>query len=126
MQPQQAASCSLPFWWGKVSTAVEAERQAMSCASTNAEADLSIPSFKTLQELKLAREATARYKDINNAFADGYIDIHVVMENMGYHFENPGLVDSTPSALSAVLPPEKCTPARRQRDLTRIAIPAGC
>jgi hypothetical protein len=70
------------------------EKQSISCASTNAAADLSIPSFKTLGELKQAREATTRYQDINNAFNDGYIDIHVVMENMGYHFENPSLVDS--------------------------------
>jgi hypothetical protein len=69
-------------------------KQAMSCASTSAKADLSTPSFKTLEELKEAREATIRYKDINNAFADGYIDIHVVMENMGYHFEKPSLADS--------------------------------
>jgi hypothetical protein len=51
-------------------------------------------SAKTLKELQDARQATERYKDINNAFADGYIDINVVMPNMGYHFEKPSLADS--------------------------------
>jgi hypothetical protein len=50
---------------------------------------------QTLWELQQARAATARYRDINNAFADGYADINVVVPNMGYHFMKPELVDAT-------------------------------
>ena len=37
-------------------------------------------------ELQQARAATARYRHIKNAFKDGYVDINVVVPNMGYHF----------------------------------------
>lgn len=47
----------------------------------------------TLFELQQARAATARYLDINNAIADGYIDIAVDVEEMGHHYMNPNLVD---------------------------------
>src|SRR5215471_239875 len=49
---------------------------------------------KALVELGEAREATAKYQDINNAIADGYVDINLVMPNMGYHYEKASLVDS--------------------------------
>ena len=51
-------------------------------------------SDETLKELQQARDATAQYRDINNAIADGYVDINVVMPNMGYHFQKVKLVDS--------------------------------
>jgi hypothetical protein len=41
---------------------------------------------KTVWELQQARAATARYRNIKNAFKDGYADINVVVPNMGYHF----------------------------------------
>lgn len=41
---------------------------------------------KTLWELQQARSATAKYLNINNAFADNYVDINIVVPNMGYHF----------------------------------------
>ncbi len=49
----------------------------------------------TQLELQAARAATARYKDFNNALADGYQDIMVDVEGMGHHYMNPDLVDST-------------------------------
>jgi hypothetical protein len=49
---------------------------------------------ETLKELQQARDATAKYRDINNAIADGYADINVVMPNMGYHFQKVRFVDS--------------------------------
>lgn len=49
---------------------------------------------RTLLQLEQTRIATEKYKNIDSAFADGYIDINVVMPNMGYHFQKPGLVDS--------------------------------
>jgi len=50
--------------------------------------------FQTLQELQQARAATARYRNINNAFRDNYQDIGLVMPNMGYHFMKSEFVDS--------------------------------
>ncbi|MGB8316896.1 MAG: hypothetical protein WCE54_02140, partial [Ignavibacteriaceae bacterium] len=40
------------------------------------------------KELALARSATARYHTLDSAIADGYIDIDVVVQNMGYHYMN--------------------------------------
>jgi hypothetical protein len=52
-------------------------------------------SSQTVRELQQARAATARYQTIENAFADGYADIDVVRQNMGYHFLKSTLVDNT-------------------------------
>jgi hypothetical protein len=41
-------------------------------------------------ELRRAKRATARYRDIRNAVADGYADLHVVLPNMGDHFLKAG------------------------------------
>jgi len=49
---------------------------------------------QTLWELQQARAATAQYRDIKNAFRDGYESIDVVVPNMGYHFRKLDLVDS--------------------------------
>ena len=40
----------------------------------------------TMQELQQAKIATASYNNINNAIADGYVDINVVIPNMGHHY----------------------------------------
>ena len=37
------------------------------------------------KELALARPSTAKYHDIENAIQDGYVDITVVVQHMGYH-----------------------------------------
>ncbi len=52
-------------------------------------------SFQTKWELQQARAATAKYRNINNAVKDGYVDISVRVENMGHHYLNPGLLDGT-------------------------------
>jgi len=49
----------------------------------------------TLQELQQARAASARYRDIRNAIADGYSNIDVVVPNMGHHYLNMDLLDAT-------------------------------
>jgi len=49
---------------------------------------------ETVQQLIEARLATAKYKDIHQAFMDGYEDINVVLPNMGYHFMKSRIVDS--------------------------------
>jgi len=51
-------------------------------------------SARTQWELQQARSATAKYRHIEHAFADGYADINVVVPNMGYHFMKSEFVDS--------------------------------
>jgi len=43
---------------------------------------------KLQKELALARSATARYHNLDTAMSDGYKDIDVVVQNMGYHYMN--------------------------------------
>ncbi|HEU5053240.1 MAG TPA: hypothetical protein VFT78_09015 [Hanamia sp.] len=52
-------------------------------------------SSTTLRELQQARVATAKYKHIENAIADGYQDIHVDVDNMGHHYMKVSLVNGT-------------------------------
>jgi hypothetical protein len=52
-------------------------------------------SSQTTWELQQARAATARYRNINNAIADGYSNINVDVPNMGHHFMKASLVDAT-------------------------------
>jgi hypothetical protein len=47
----------------------------------------------TLRELALARRATAKYHDVENAKADGYIDGNLYTPGEGYHYINPLLID---------------------------------
>ena len=47
---------------------------------------------QTLLELQQVRAATARYQNIEHAFGDSYVDIGLVMPNMGYHFLKSELV----------------------------------
>jgi hypothetical protein len=51
-------------------------------------------SQQTMQELKAAQTATERYKNIQNAVADGYADIEVVVEHMGFHYMKASLTDT--------------------------------
>ncbi len=51
-------------------------------------------SFQTKWELQQARAATARYRNINNAIADGYVDINVVVPQMGFHYMKATLADA--------------------------------
>lgn len=46
-------------------------------------------------ELARVRRATARYQDIQNAIDDQYVDIGVVIKNMGRHLLKDGLMDAT-------------------------------
>ena len=51
-------------------------------------------SPETRRELASARQTTARYHNINNAIADGYIDINVFFPQMGHHYLKPGILDA--------------------------------
>jgi hypothetical protein len=50
-------------------------------------------SSSTLQQLLRARRATARYKEIAQAEADGYVNIDIYEEGEGLHYVNFSLVD---------------------------------
>lgn len=71
---------------------------ALSCKKGTSESQdvlsqyTAIPS-QTLTELKMARNATARYQNLDSALADGYVDIDVNTQNMGHHFMKESLVD---------------------------------
>src|SRR5215475_6866130 len=49
----------------------------------------------TLQELANARAGTAKYQDVEQAEADGYINIDLYLSGEGYHYVNPSLIDGT-------------------------------
>jgi hypothetical protein len=93
------ASLFLITGCNKESPATEAGVEALKAAVAN---ETTTESFKssnlshaTLQELMQARAATARYHNIENALADGYENINVVLPNMGYHFMKTTWVDAT-------------------------------
>ena len=48
----------------------------------------------TMAELQLAKMSTARYNNIENAIADGYVDINVVVPHMGHHYMNSGYLNA--------------------------------
>ncbi|MBA2746366.1 MAG: hypothetical protein H0U44_09090 [Flavisolibacter sp.] len=86
-----AASCKKEV---NVSNAEDKQQMAVE-SSGNVLNQYTGHSAQTKWELQQARAATARYKNIQNALKDGYIDINVVAENMGYHYMKPSLVDAT-------------------------------
>jgi hypothetical protein len=51
-------------------------------------------SAATNQELALARRGTARYHDIAQAEADGYVNINIYESGEGLHYVNFSLVDA--------------------------------
>lgn len=51
-------------------------------------------SSTTITELKTARSATEKYRTLDAAIADGYKDISVVQQNMGFHMMKAGLLDT--------------------------------
>lgn len=61
-------------------------------------------SAETIAELKMARSMTEKYRTVDAALADGYEDINVVQQNMGFHLLKEALLDtifnpSTPEIL---------------------------
>ena len=44
-------------------------------------------------ELGRAKAATSRYRNVDQAVADGYVDAHIVMQNMGHHYLKASLLD---------------------------------
>ena len=50
---------------------------------------------ETVSELQQAKIATAKYNDFNQAIADGYVDINVIVPEMGYHYLKMDNLDAT-------------------------------
>jgi hypothetical protein len=66
--------------------------------SAHSRSALTVPdnlSAATNQQLAQARRATARYHDIAQAEADGYVNINIYEEGEGLHYVNFSLVDGT-------------------------------
>jgi hypothetical protein len=47
-----------------------------------------------VQQLQDAKSATDRYRSLKAAIADGYVDINVVTQNMGFHYMKAALADT--------------------------------
>ena len=50
--------------------------------------------WRTVLQLQEARTATAKYRNIHKAIEDGYQDINVVVQNMGFHYMKSTLADA--------------------------------
>lgn len=87
------ASCSKSSEINSHEMAGNIENQKMITDATFTGSNNSHLSFRTIFELRQAKAATAKYQDIENAIADGYVDIAVNVENMGHHFMKLSLVD---------------------------------
>lgn len=66
----------------------------MSAHSRSASAFGSLSSA-THQELAQARKATARYHDIEQALADGYVNFNLYVPGEGFHYVKFSLIDGT-------------------------------
>lgn len=51
-------------------------------------------SEQTRAELRAAKTASVRYMKLDSAIADGYADINVVRQNMGFHYLKAALLDT--------------------------------
>lgn len=69
--------------------AASAHESAAAASASRAE-----PPAAAVLQLEAVRQATARYLDEAQAIADGYVDIGVFFENMGWHYMKSGLVDA--------------------------------
>jgi hypothetical protein len=69
-----------------------ARAHSASASAVGARTDL-LPA--TRRELAQARRATAKYHDVANALADGYVDANLYTSGEGYHFVNPLLIDTS-------------------------------
>ncbi len=67
-------------------------------------------------QLAAVQAATRKYRDLQAALDDGYVDIGVFFPNMGYHYLKPELLDGTfqPEAPELlVYSPDPCTQQMR-------------
>ena len=72
----------------KQNSTITDEAQNRNNASLVAESNLfgNDLSLQTIWELQEAKIATAKYNNFGNAIRDGYVDINVIVPEMGYHY----------------------------------------
>ena len=78
-------------------TAAALRRVVMHAHSTRAGIPGRHPELQlaTLLELARARRATAKYQDVENAVAAGYVDVNLYTPGEGFHFVKESLIDTT-------------------------------
>jgi hypothetical protein len=52
------------------------------------------PPAAAILQLEAARQAAARFLDVDQAVAEGYVDIGLFIPNMGWHYLKEGLLDA--------------------------------
>lgn len=72
---------------------VSIQNQVKKLSSGNNNLALGKLSNETRVELARVRSATAKYHNINKAIEDGYADINVYVEHMGWHYMKADLLD---------------------------------
>jgi hypothetical protein len=81
---------------GKMSCWILASLVVLPCGAAPASAQgKSALNAVTQQELAAARRATARYHDVAQAEADGYVNIDLYESGEGFHWVNVSLIDGT-------------------------------
>jgi len=80
-------ACMLLFASCKKNNDVASELDAIDKSSTGL-------SAQTVAELKTARSATQRFRKVDSALANGYADINVIQQNMGFHLLKASLLDT--------------------------------
>lgn len=78
-------------------TDVEEEIQTSANSSSNSKGFGNYRGLlpETISELQKAKIATAKYNDFDNAINDGYVDINVIVPEMGYHYLRADRLDAT-------------------------------
>lgn len=71
-----------------ITEAVEEEIQSKSSSQngSNGFGNYTGLDAQTVSELQQAKIATAKYNDFDQAIKDGYVDINVIVPEMGYHY----------------------------------------
>ena len=73
--------------WGMAGSVMAHEGDATPATSAGQ------PPAAAILQLEQVRQATARFYDVAQAEADGYVDIGVFFPHMGWHYLKPALLD---------------------------------
>jgi len=65
---------------------LQTNNNAAASAESNGFGNYHDLTAETIAELQQAKIATARYNNFENALTDGYVDINVIVPEMGYHY----------------------------------------
>jgi hypothetical protein len=77
----------------QVADEVQSRNSALLVAESNLFGD--DLSLQTIWELQQAKIATAKYNSFSKAIRDGYVDINVIVPEMGYHYLKMDHLDET-------------------------------